>query len=95
MVAELCRAGAIGAVSSHDLGLVSLEAENRGMIVNKHFSDRIEDGVMRFDYKLQDGVVSSTNALRLMKAVGLDVSLDDESAVEEADSIETDVPVRA
>lgn len=95
VVAELCRAGAIGAVSSHDLGLVSLEAENRGMIVNKHFSDRIEDGVMRFDYKLQDGVVSSTNALRLMKAVGLDVSLDDEPPVHEADSVETGVPGRA
>jgi DNA mismatch repair ATPase MutS len=38
-----------------------------------HFSDRIEGGKMVFDYKLKPGVVQSTNAIRLMKAVGIDV----------------------
>ena len=73
VVLDLTRRGAIGAVSSHDLGLVGLEAESGGGIENKHFSDQIEGGTMTFDYKLREGVVRSTNALRLMRLVGLAV----------------------
>jgi hypothetical protein len=65
--------GAIGAVSSHDLHLAALEEESGGRILNHHFSDKIEGGKMTFDYQLRRGVVQSTNALRLMKLVGLAV----------------------
>ena len=30
---------------------------------------------MTFDYRLRDGVVTSSNALRLMRIVGLDVEI--------------------
>jgi len=38
-----------------------------------HFADHLEDGVMRFDYRMQPGVVQHSNALALMRAVGLEV----------------------
>ncbi len=38
-----------------------------------HFEDRFENGVLTFDYRLKPGVVRSSNAIALMRAVGLDV----------------------
>ncbi len=34
---------------------------------------------MRFDYKMQPGVIDSTNALRLMKANGLPVDVPEQT----------------
>ena len=42
---------------------------------NVHFEDRFENGVLHFDYRLRDGVVQTSNALALMRSVGLDVGL--------------------
>lgn len=74
-VRELLRAGAIGAVSTHDLelGLVEAEAGTQGRVRNVHFEEQVENDIMTFDYKLREGVVQSSNALRLMKLVGIDV----------------------
>jgi hypothetical protein len=38
-----------------------------------HFEDRFEGGEMSFDYTMRDGPVTHSNALALMRAVGLDV----------------------
>ena len=38
-----------------------------------HFEDRLENGVMVFDYRMRPGVVEHSNALALMRAIGLDV----------------------
>jgi len=73
VVHDLVRGGAIGGVSTHDFALVAIAEESEGRIDTVHFSDRIEHGQMVFDYKLKTGVVQSTNAIRLMKAVGIDV----------------------
>jgi hypothetical protein len=67
--------GAIGALTSHDVALADLEAKSGGEVRNVHFEDLVQDGRMTFDYKLKTGVVSTTNALRLMKLVGIAVSL--------------------
>jgi DNA mismatch repair ATPase MutS len=74
VVKHLLAAGAIGAVSSHDLGLASLEEETAATVRNMHFEEHVEDGKMAFDYLLKPGVVSTTNALRLMRMVGLPVA---------------------
>ena len=42
-------------------------------MINVHFEDQIIDGEMVFDYKLRPGIVQRSNALELMRAVGLDV----------------------
>ena len=40
---------------------------------NVHFADRLEDGRLVFDYLLRAGVVDHSNALELMRSIGLDV----------------------
>ena len=65
--------GAIGIVTTHDLALTEM-AQSLGPIVrNVHFQDYVENGQMRFDYKLRDGVVAKSNALELMRLAGLNV----------------------
>lgn len=73
---HLVRRGAIGAVATHDLGLTDLEASTSGRVRNVHFTDSIEGGQMRFDYRMHPGVVSTTNALALLRQVGIEVELD-------------------
>jgi hypothetical protein len=74
VVRHLVDRGALGAVSSHDLGLVELEALTAGRVKNVHFEDHLEGGKMAFDYRMKDGAVSTSNALRLMRQVGIAVA---------------------
>ena len=67
--------GAIGLASSHDLGLADLEEASGGRVTNVHLEELVVDGRMTFDFKLKPGVVTTANALRLMKLVGIAVNL--------------------
>ncbi|MBM4375644.1 MAG: DNA mismatch repair protein MutS [Deltaproteobacteria bacterium] len=80
VVRHLVDRGAIGAVSSHDLGLVALEGETAGEVVNVHFQEHVADGTMGFDYRMRPGPVATSNALRLMRQVGIDVVPCDDDA---------------
>jgi DNA mismatch repair ATPase MutS len=73
VVLHLLERGAIGAVSSHDLALADLAEASAGRVRNVHFEEIIRDDRMAFDYILKPGVVTTTNALRLMRLVGLDI----------------------
>jgi MutS domain V len=73
IVRALVQAGAVGLVTTHDLALTELAMSLGVSVANVHFDDRIEDGRMVFDYRLRPGVVEHSNALELMRAVGLDV----------------------
>ncbi|MGE5243257.1 MAG: MutS-related protein [Betaproteobacteria bacterium] len=73
IVRSLVEAGAIGLVTTHDLALTELARELEGAVANVHFEDRIENGRMAFDYRMRPGVVEHSNALALMRAVGLRV----------------------
>jgi MutS-like protein len=73
IVRALVGFGAIGLVTTHDLALAELPATLGAKAVNMHFEDRLEQGRMTFDYRLRSGVVEHSNALALMRAVGLDV----------------------
>ena len=44
-----------------------------GRGTNVHFEDRLENGQLVFDYRMRPGVVARSNALDLMRAVGLRV----------------------
>ena len=70
VVGALVKRGAIGLVSTHDLALIDIAG---GHLRNVHFQDELEDGKMKFDYKLRDGVVTKSNGLELMRSIGLDV----------------------
>jgi hypothetical protein len=73
LVRALLDRGAIGLVSTHDLALTAITVALANMVRNVHFQDYVEDGKMRFDYKLRDGVVEKSNALELMRLIGLKV----------------------
>jgi hypothetical protein len=73
VVRELVARGALGMVSTHDLGITVLERELEGRVENTHFEEQVIGETMTFDYILRPGVVQSSNALRLMRAVGIDV----------------------
>jgi len=71
VVRSLMDRGAIGIVSTHDLALAEIPATMAGRAVNCHFEDRLEDGKLIFDYTLKPGVVKTSNALELMRSIGL------------------------
>ncbi|HEX3772709.1 MAG TPA: DNA mismatch repair protein MutS, partial [Polyangiaceae bacterium] len=73
VVRELVALGALGAVSTHDLGITALERELPGNVENAHLEEQVQGDTMTFDYVLRPGIVQSSNALRLMRAVGIDV----------------------
>jgi hypothetical protein len=72
-VRSLLARGAIGLVTTHDLALAEIAERIGPNSANYHFADQFEDGKLHFDYKLTPGVVQTTNALLLMRSIGLDV----------------------
>ncbi len=74
IVRALLDRGAIGLVTTHDLALTGIAAASPdSRIRNAHFEDQVEGDQMRFDYILRDGVVTKSNALALMRSIGLEV----------------------
>ena len=59
----------MGLVTTHDLALTSI-AQPLGA-TNIHFQDTLEAGNLHFDYKVRPGVVEKSNALELMRSIGL------------------------
>lgn len=73
LVRGLVKRGAIGLITTHDLALAEIVNEMDGRAVNVHFEDRIEDGRILFDYVMRPGVVRKSNAIELMRSVGLEI----------------------
>jgi hypothetical protein len=68
--------GAIGLITTHDLALTAIATELAPRAANVHFEDRFEEGEIHFDYRMKPGPVTRSNALALMRSVGLDVGSD-------------------
>ena len=62
----------VGAISTHDLELVSL-ADTLQQVRNYHFREDVIDGRMVFDYILRLGPSPTTNALKIMAMEGLPI----------------------
>ena len=73
IVRGLVDRSAIGLVTTHDLALAHIADALGPGGENVHFEDHLEDGRMRFDYLLRPGVVEKSNAIALMRSVGLEV----------------------
>jgi hypothetical protein len=71
---SLLEHGAMGLITTHDLALTGIADELGSPAWNVHFEDRFEGGEIRFDYRMKPGPVTRSNALALMRAVGLDVT---------------------
>jgi hypothetical protein len=72
LIKGLLKRRAIGIVTTHDLALTEIAAAVGNILRNMHFEDQVVDGKMRFDYKLREGVVEKSNALELMRLIGLE-----------------------
>jgi DNA mismatch repair ATPase MutS len=70
---HLLASGAIGAMTTHDLGLANEEPLSAAATL-AHFTELVDDkGRMTFDYRLRPGLATSRNALRLMEMIGIDL----------------------
>ena len=69
----LVQRGALGLITTHDLALAALTDDPALRAENVHFEDQMTEGRMTFDYHLRPGVVTQSNAIALMRAVGLEV----------------------
>jgi hypothetical protein len=69
----LLERGAVGLVTTHDLALAELSETLAPHVINVHFEDQMVDGTLHFDYQLRPGTVTKSNALELMRLVGLPV----------------------
>jgi hypothetical protein len=70
VLGELLRAGALGAVSTHDAALCQLPAALMDRVQQVHFRESVENGELGFDYRLRAGPVKAGNALSLMRSLG-------------------------
>lgn len=68
--------GAVGLITTHDLALTAIADDLGPRAANVHFEEWFDGGEMRFDYQLKPGRVTRSNALALMRAVGLEVDTD-------------------
>jgi DNA mismatch repair ATPase MutS len=73
LLREFIEAGAMGLMVTHDLAIAEAAEEFGGKVRNVHFVDSLRDGTLSFDYTLRDGIVERSNAIELMRAVGLEV----------------------
>jgi hypothetical protein len=74
VIRHLVDTGAIGAATTHDLALAEEPAiAECAQLVHfeEHFVDDDGGSTLRFDYRLRPGLATSTNALALMRLVGL------------------------
>jgi len=65
---------AIGLITTHDLALTAIADGMAPRAVNVHFEDTFDEGTIVFDYRMKPGPVTRSNALALMRAVGLEVA---------------------
>jgi len=72
IVKNLVGRGAIGMITTHDLALTQITESMGTRAANFHFEDRLENGKLRFDFRLTPGIVQTSNALELMRSIGLE-----------------------
>jgi hypothetical protein len=73
IVKGLVERGAIGILTTHDLALAHIADALAAPARNVHFEDHLEDGKMTFDYRMRPGIVEKSNAIALMRSVGLEI----------------------
>jgi len=69
----LLESGAIGLITTHDLALTAVADDLAPRAVNVHFEDWFDGTELQFDYRMKPGPVTRSNAIALMRAVGLQV----------------------
>jgi len=70
---SLLNHGAIGIITTHDLALTTVVDDLFPRALNVHFEDQFDGAEIQFNYSMKPGPVTRSNALALMRAVGLKV----------------------
>ena len=73
VVKKLCSLSVLGLITTHDLELGVLAKECPRCVSNYHFTDEITGNQIHFDYRLKPGISQTTNAIALMRMVGIDM----------------------
>ncbi len=73
LLRQLLATRALGMLTTHDLTLTQVAERLGAHVRNVHFADQFVGGDMHFDYTMRPGVVPHSNALALMRAIGLEV----------------------
>ena len=71
LLESLIDRGAVGLLTTHDLALARAAEALAPRVTNVHFEDELVEGELHFDYRMREGVVRKSNALALMRSVGL------------------------
>jgi hypothetical protein len=71
VIEQLAASGAIGLVTTHDLAVTEVVKALDGRSINVHFEEHYQNGEMRFDYRMRPGVLTRTNGVNVMAALGL------------------------
>jgi DNA mismatch repair ATPase MutS len=74
VIRQLLENGAFGAFTTHDLDLAKdegLRDRSSAVYFTESFEQSPQGDVMTFDYRMHPGIAPSTNALKLLKIVGL------------------------
>jgi DNA mismatch repair ATPase MutS len=71
LIQQLIASGPVGIITTHDLALTEAVKDLDGRAINVHFEEHYEDGEMRFDYRMRPGVLTRTNGINVMAALGL------------------------
>jgi hypothetical protein len=71
IISQLVEKKATGFFSTHDLELIHLEDEFKGKIINYHFAESDDSESLTFDFKIKNGPVKSTNAIKILTKEGL------------------------
>jgi hypothetical protein len=73
VIRALIARNAIGMVTTHDLALTQIALIHELCAENAHFSDQTDSGGLEFDYRLRPGVLQESNALALIRTLGISV----------------------
>lgn len=71
LIEQLIRLKSNGIIATHDLQLGDLENKYPQYVKNYHFSAKVTDDTLSFDYKIKPGIVTELNAYFLMQKMGI------------------------
>lgn len=71
IIQKLMKSNSIVFITTHDVDLAVKTKKQKVA----HFTETVKDNRMSFDYKIKDGVIRSTNALRILEIENLDLDL--------------------
>lgn len=73
LIDALVSGGAVGAFSTHDLALTEIAGKSSRRGVNVHMESRTPEDPLDFDYIVKPGVSRQTNALAIVRMMGIKV----------------------